>query len=103
MKSYYIKHMLALLYVICICVIAMIFLVAIIDLLIAPFLNELILEPNRREWCGLFSQCASQTQVTFIEYAKTMALWKYLDVTNIMHRLKNAAILGFIIGICYVV
>lgn len=96
------KNVLALFYIIFIFVIGMIFLVAIIDFLIAPFLIEFIQEPNRREWCGLIYQCASQAQITFAEYIGTMMLWKNFDVIYILHRLKTAVILGFFIGICYI-
>jgi hypothetical protein len=102
MKRHHTKNVLGILCVMGIFIFAMIFLVAIIDLLIAPILREFLLDPQMRDWCGLFSRCASQTQETFVEHLTTIAFWKNINSSNIERRLKNAVILGVIIGCGYI-
>lgn len=103
MKRDYKKNALGILCVMAIFVFAMIFIVAMIDLLITPILKEFLLDPPMRDWCGVFSQCASQSQETFFEHIASIAFWKNIESANIAHRLKNAVFLGVIIGIGYIV
>lgn len=87
--------------VLCVMVIfvcAMLCLVAIVDLLVAPILKELLQDSLTRDWCGVFTRCASQIQVTFVEHVTSPAFWEKIDSENIERRLKSAAFLGALIG-----
>ncbi|EON12804.1 hypothetical protein [Pandoraea sp. SD6-2] len=83
-------------------IVAMATLVAIMDFLIAPVLGELLAEPRARQWCGLFSRCASRSQVSFVEYVYSGALLNGMNVTAAVHRLKTAAILELVVGIGFI-
>jgi hypothetical protein len=84
-------------------VVAMTLIVSAIDFLVAPLLTEVLQEPNLRNWCGVFSRCASQTQVSLVEYIYNGELWNGLDSARIVHRLKISVLFGALIGIGYAV
>lgn len=80
----------------------MVVLVSCLDLLASPILRELLLEPYQRNWCGIFSRCASGTQRSFIEHLQAGAPWTSWDLVATETRLKKAALLGAFIGVGYV-
>ncbi|WP_247313787.1 hypothetical protein [Ralstonia pseudosolanacearum] len=82
---------------------ALVTIVALMDLIAAPILKELFQDPNLRIWCGVFSRCASQAQISFFEYISMGELWNGLDSARLMIRLKKAALLGSLVGMGYVV
>ncbi|WP_157845801.1 hypothetical protein [Herbaspirillum huttiense] len=87
--------------VLCVMVIficAMLCLVAVVDLVVAPILKELLQDSLTRDWCGVFTRCASQTKMTFVEHVTSPKFWKNIHTENIERRLKSAALLGALIG-----
>ncbi|UIF87508.1 hypothetical protein [Cupriavidus sp. UYPR2.512] len=90
-------------YAIVLFIVAIVIMVAVMDLLVAPLLTELLQEPQLRDWCGIFYRCANQAQSSLVEYISMGALWNGLDSARIVHRLKSAVLLGTLVGIGYVV
>lgn len=102
MRQNYKKSIFRILCVMAIFICAMLCLVAVIDLFVAPILKELLLDPLVRDWCGVFTRCASQTQVTFVEHVTSTAFWKSIDSVDIEYRLKSAGFFGALIGFGFV-
>lgn len=84
-------------------VVAITFLAIIMDILLLPCLREFMLKPFQRKWCGIFSRCASQGQVSFVEYVKSGGIFSRLDVTYEIVRIKKAALIGLLAGAGYVI
>jgi hypothetical protein len=86
-------------YVVCIFMVAIVSLLLILDLILAPISAEILVDPSRRDWCGFFSRCASGTRQSFLEYLWSDAPWRRLHIIAIERRAELAAILGLLIGI----
>jgi hypothetical protein len=86
-------------YVVCIFMVAIVSLLLILDLILAPISAEILVDPSRRNWCGFFSRCASGMRQSFFEYLWSGAPWRRLNIIAIERRAGLAAILGLLIGI----
>lgn len=89
-------------YVVCIFTIGMVGLLLILDVILMPVLGELFRDSSEHAWCGVFSQCASGTQQSFLLYVWSGVPWMRLDITAIQERAKLAAISGVLTGIGFV-
>jgi hypothetical protein len=85
-------------YVVGIFVVAMVAMVLILDVVLAPILVEMFLGPDQRDWCGIWSRCASKTHPSFFAYLWSGTPWRRIDSAAIVDRAALAAGLGVIVG-----
>lgn len=89
-------------YVVCIFMIAMVSLLLIFDVILAPVLAEILVDPSQQEWCGTFLRCASGVRQSFLEYLWSGAPWTRLNIIAVQRRAELAAILGVLIGLGFI-
>lgn len=102
MKSHPKIGIVGIILVIIIFIFATVVIVLIIDLITTPILVELMLEQIMRNWCGIFTRCASQSQPSFFEYIMSGAVWAHISAGDEIIRVKKAAFVGLVAGVGYV-
>lgn len=80
-------------------VIAMVVLVLILDVIVDPILSSVLQDPLQRDWCGIFSKCASKLQQTFFEYLRSGEPWLRIDTAAVKVRIVKASVVGVTLGI----